>query len=358
MTWGRRFLPDFGDVHPDVLLARSEQSLAPEAVEQLLALAQPRLRELFRTAEPVTVVPAPAGMLREIGLRATIEHRVLVLVAGSESAALADTAEALGAEVIRMVVPSGRTPEPEQLDRFLSSPPVDSVALVHSESSTGTLAPLQALASVVRARKELALFVDATGSLGAAPLETDAWGLDFVLGASHGPLGLPPAIAFAAASTRLLARTRGLSGRGVLLDFLTHQSAAAEGMMLTPFDSGLAVALERQLERIEREGLPDRWARHQAMAALVESWAAGRTDLAFVAAPGRRSPSVSCLQLTSPSSASSIAERLLRRGWEIEGGLGPGAEEVLRIGHMGEVGTGQLTDLLLALEEVLAGAEG
>jgi aspartate aminotransferase-like enzyme len=356
MAWGRRFLPEFGDVHPDVLLARGEQSLAPEAVEQLLGLAQPRLREVFRTAEPVTVVPAPAGILREIGLRATIEHRVLVLVAGSESAALADTAEALGAEVIRMVVPSGRTPEPELLERFLSSPPVDSVALVHSESSTGTLAPLQELASVVRARKELALFVDATGSLGAAPLETDAWGLDFVLGASHGPLGLPPGIAFATASTRLLARTRGLSGRGVLLDFLTHQAAAAEGTILTPFDSGLAVALERQLERMDQEGLPDRWARHRVMAEMVERWVAERGDVSLMAENGRRSPTVSCIRLAPPHSATVLAGRLLRQGWEV--GLGEGAgSDVLLIGHMGETEPDQLTVLLHALGRTLDNPE-
>src|SRR5262245_52516671 len=141
MTWGRRFLPDVGDVHPELLAARGEHSLAPEAVEQLLALAQPRLRSLFRTVEPVTVVPAPAGMLREIGLRATIEHRVLVLVTGSESAALADTAELLGAEVVRLMVHPGQAVEPAQLQHFIASPPVDSVALVHSEPSTGVLAP-------------------------------------------------------------------------------------------------------------------------------------------------------------------------------------------------------------------------
>jgi len=353
MTWGRRFLPDFGDVHPEMLLARGEQSLAPEAVEQLLALAQPRLRGLFRTAEPVTVVAAPAGILREIGLRAAIEHRVLVLVAGSESAALADTAEALGAEVIRLVVHPGQTPEPEQLERFLSSPPVDSVALVHAEASTGTLAPLQALASVTRGRKELVIFVDATGSLGAAPLETDDWGLDFVLGASHGPLGLPPGLAFAAASTRLLARTRGLAGRGVLLDFLTHHGAAAGGTLLTPFDSGLAVAIDRQLERIEREGLPERWARHQGMAAMVERWAGGRTDLGLVAAPGRRSPAVSSLRLVPPLTGAAVAERMLRQGWEIGTGEGPGAEGVIRIGHMGEAGPEQLAALLAAMAQVL-----
>lgn len=353
MTWGRRFLPDLGDVHPEILLVRDERGLAPEAVEQLVGLAQPRLRALFRTAEPVTTVPVPAGMLREIGLRATIEHRVLILVAGDESAALADTAESLGAEVIRLVVHPGQAVEPEQLKRFLSNPPVDSVALVHSETSTGVLAPLQELAQVVRTGKDLALFVDATGSLGAAPLETDLWGLDFVLGASNGPLGLPPGLAFAAASSRLLSRTRGLSGRGVLLDYLTHNNATVAGTLLTPLDPGLAMALDRQLERIERESLERRWARHHSMAQLVEGWVAGRSDLSLVAVAGRRSPAVSAIRLNPPHSAAQILEGMSRQGWEIGIGDRSESDQLIRLGHMGELGVEELQALLDALGQVL-----
>jgi alanine-glyoxylate transaminase/serine-glyoxylate transaminase/serine-pyruvate transaminase len=349
MPWGRRFLPDAGEVNPDLLAELGGHALAPDAVEQLLALVQPRLRRLFRTAQPVAVAPAPAGILREIGLRATIEHRVLVLVAGPDSAALADTAEALGVEVIRMMVHPGRTPESDQLERFLASPPVDSVALVHSEAGTGALAPLAALAQVVRGRPDLLLFVDATGSLGATPVETDAWGLDLVLAASDGPLALPAGLSFAAASSRLVARARTLVGRGVLLDLLTHLTAAAEGTVLTPVDPVLAVALDRQLERIDREGLPNRWARHQMMAEMVERWASGRKDVALVAAPGRRSPAVSCLELAVPFTGSKVAEALSREGWQVAPGEGQGSERLLRLGHMGEIGPEQLAPLLQAL---------
>lgn len=357
MTWGRRFLPEQCDVHPDILLARGEQALSPEAVEQLLALAQSRLRALFRTVEPVTIVPAPAGMLREIGLRATIEHRVLVLVTGAESAALADTAESLGAEVVRVVVHPGQVVEPDQLERFLSSPSVDSIALVHAETSTGVLTQLQELAQVIRTRKELVLFVDATGSLGGVPLETDQWGLDFVLGASSGPMGLPPGLAFAAASARLLARTRGLSGRGVLLDYLTHYNAAVTGTVLTPFDPGLTMALDRQLERIEREGLEPRWTRHRAMAQLVEGWAAERDDLSVLAVFGRRSPTVTAIRLKPPHSALDVAEKLLRLGWEIGVGEDAGSGGIVRIGHMGETTPEQVAQLLNELGRALDGSD-
>jgi aspartate aminotransferase-like enzyme len=353
MPWGRRFLPDAGEVHPDLLAELGEHALTPDAVEQLLSLAQPRLRRLFHTTEPVAVVPAPAGILREIGLRATVEHRVLVLVAGPDSAALADSAEALGAEVIRMMVHPGHTPEPEQLERFLASPPVDSVALVHAERGTGALAPLATLAAVVRRRPDLLLFVDATGSLGAAPIETDAWGLDFVLAASDGPLALPAGLSFATASQRLVARARDLSGRGVLLDLLTHLAAAAESTVLTPVDPVLVVALDRQLERIDREGLAERWERHRRMAETVERWADGRKDIVLRAVPGRRSPTVSCFELRPPLTGSMMADALSREGWQVASGEGPGSEHLLWVGHMGETAAERLTPLLEALGRAL-----
>lgn len=347
--FGRRFLPDAGEVHPALLAGSGESAIAPEAAEQLLALAQPRLRRLFRTAEPVIAVAAPAGILREIGLRATIDQRVLVLVAGPDSAALADTAEALGAEVIRMMVHPGRTPEPEQLERFLASPLVDTVALVHAEAGTGTLAPLAELARVVRARRDLLLFVDATTTLGAAELETDAWGLDLVLAASSGPLALPAGLAFAAASSRLVARTRNRPGRGVLLDLLTHHAAAAEDAVLTAVDPRMALTLDRQLERIAQEGLTRRWDRHRAMAEMVERWVTGRQDVRLLAPEGRRSPTVSCLELGGTLTGQAVAEALMREGWLVASGEGSGSERRLRIGHMGEIGTEHLAELLEAL---------
>jgi aspartate aminotransferase-like enzyme len=93
------------------------------------------------------------------------------------------------------------------------------------------------------------------------------------------------------------------------------------------------------------------------MATMVEQWAGGRKDLALIATPGRRSPSVSCLQLPPPLTGTAVAERLLRQGWEIGVGEGPGAEGVIRIGHMGEVGAEQLEALLLGLGQVLEALE-
>jgi aspartate aminotransferase-like enzyme len=346
-AFGRRFLPTQAEVHPRLLATREESDA--DGGSAALARASLKLRGLFRTSEPVLMLPASGDLLREIGLRATVEHRALVLVGGPAGEALADQAESLGKEVIRVMTHPGEAPVPEQLGRFLQGPEVDSVALVHAELN-GALAPLEELGRLVRQKKNLLLFVDASLSLGADPVETDLWGLDFVLAPSEGPIGMPPGLAFAALSTRLLARARGLPGRGLQLDLLAHHRAAADGKSLFPPAPTLAALLERQLDQIlETEGLAPRWQRHAAMRQLVAEWASSRADVSLLARPPRAAGAVSMLRLSIGREGRGIVEALAEDGWHIGTARDAAGREHLLIGHMGEQTPAGLAQLLTAL---------
>ncbi len=355
-AFGRRFDPAQPDVHPELRALLIEGArLDPEHAPAIVARASRELRVLFRTAEPVVVHQGPAAALREIGLRSTVEHRALALIAGPEGEALADQTEALGKEVLRVRTHPGRVIEPAHLRRFLAGPEIDAVTLVHAETALGSLAPLADLARLIRGQSDLLLFVDAGGSLGASPLEMDQWGVDFVVASSEGPLGLPGGLAFAAGSPRLLGRARTLSGRGSQLDFVAQHAAASAGRALAPVTPALAAVLERQLERVLREeGLVARWGRHAAMRAMVEAWAADRRDLRLLAAGPQRAHAASTLSLSDAGpQADTVVEALQREGWRIGSGRGAGAGEQLQIGHMGDLGPDQLAALLEALGRVL-----
>jgi len=356
-AFGRRFDPAQPDVHPELrALMVDAARLDPESAAPIIARASLRLRELFRTTQPVVIHPGSAAALREIGLRSAVEHRVLALVGGAGGEALADQAEALGKEVLRLRVHPGRSVEPAHLRRFLAGPEVDSVMLVHAEMTTGSMAPLADLVPLVRARRDMMLFVDASASLGASRLETEQWGLDFVVAPSEGPLGLPAGLAFATASPRLLARARTISGRGTQLDFVAHHAAAARGETLAPVSPPLAAVLERQLERIlDVEGLPARWDRHGSMRSMVEAWAAGR-NIRLFAAEARRADALTTIALGASRSSAATAAALATEGWRVgvaEGGTGG---ELLRIGHAGDLQPSHLEGLLEVLERVLGDA--
>lgn len=331
--------------------------LDQESAAPVITRASLRLRELFRTSQPVVVHPGSAAALREIGLRSAVEHRVLALIAGAGGEALADQAEALGKEVIRVRVHPGRSVEPAHLRRFLAGPEVDSVMLVHAELSAGSIAPLADLTALVRTRRDVMLFVDASASLGASRLETEQWGVDFVVAPSEGPLGLPVGLAFATASPRLLTRARTISGRGSHLDFVAQHDAAVRGQTLAPVSPALAAVLERQLERIlDVEGLPARWARHEQMRTMVTSWAVSRKIRLF-AAETRRADALTTLAIGASRTGAAISSALAGEGWRVGVGENGAAGVLLHIGHAGDLQPTQVEGLLEVLGEVLgAGA--
>jgi aspartate aminotransferase-like enzyme len=332
-SFGRRFDPAQPDVHPELRALLLEAArLEPEHGPAIIARVASDLRALFRTAQPVVVHQGPATALREIGLRSTVEHRALALIAGPEGEALADQTEALGKEVLRVRVQAGRVVEPAHLQRFLAGPEVDAVTLVH-----------------------VLLFVDAGGSLGASPLDMDVWGVDFVVAASEGPLGLPGGLAFAAASPRLLARARSFTGRGSQLDFVAQHAAAGEGRTLAPVTPMLAAVLERQLQRVlHEEGLEARWNRHAVMRAMVEAWAIGRSELRLLAGGRQGAQAASALALSGAGrTAAAVGSLLEQEGWRIGLGQVGGGGEAIRIGHMGDLAPDQLAALLEALGRAL-----
>ncbi len=311
-----------------------------------LASASLRLRGVFRTAEPVLIVPVPGPWLMELALRALVEHRALVLVAGPAGEALARATEALGKEVLRLMVRPGEVVEPAHLARFLAGPPVDSVVLAHADLAAGTLAPLAELARVVRAHRELLLLVEASGSLGTTAVETDGWGLDCVVAQGDHGLALTPGLSFATVSRRALARARAEPDRGEQLDLVRQQEAASRGQASGPVPAALAGELDERLRQIlEVEGLEARWSRHAALRGLADAWGERQPVVRLLAAVQRRTPGSTCVELAVGRSAGAAVAALVAHGitWAEEV---PEDPQVLRLRHMGEVRPEQLAGAL------------
>ncbi len=351
---GRFFLPGPVEVHPDVLAAMALPLMThrgPEMAAMLERMSGP-LQRLFRTSRPVLMSTSSATGLMESAVVSGVRQRVLVAVGGYFGERFAEVAEACGKEVVRVMVPEGRTLEPDHLARFLDGPDVDAVALVHSETSTGALAQLEELARVVRARKDVMLLVDAVTSLGGSPVETDAWGLDYVFTGTQKALALPPGMALGAVSSRLLERARSQPARGWYLDPLKLEEGARTGVPPQTPAISLLYALDRQLARIDADGgVEPRWERHATMARMVADWCDQTTGFSLMAPAGRRSCTVSAVRLPPGISAPTLVERLADRGYTVTTGLPPLDETVIRIGHMGEVQPADLVGLLGVIEQ-------
>lgn len=357
--FGRFFLPGPTEVHPDVLAAMQRPMIAHRGQEmtELLSGMQPGLQKLFKTTRPVLIGTCAATGFMEMAIRSGVRHRVLSLVGGAFGHRFAAIGRACGRDVVQLDVPLGKTVEPDMLRDALRRSQVDAVTLVHSETSTAALAPVEDLAAVVSEFDDVVLLVDAVTSMAGLPVETDRLKLDFVLTGSQKALALPPGLALAAASERMIERAEEVPERGAYLDLVAYEEATRNNQPTNTPAISLLYALEAQLRRIDGEGgVERRWERHRLMYERVERWVddnAQALGIGFLPDAGRRSWTVSCLTLPDGKSGRDIARECRSRGWTIGSGYGDLKETTIRIGHMGDHTPDGLDNLLTVLEEVL-----
>jgi aspartate aminotransferase-like enzyme len=317
------------------------------------------LPTVFRTRRDVPIVTGSATLAMELVLVSTVRSSVLHLVSGAFSERWHAIGTSLGRSADRLDVPWGHPVDPDLVRRALRRKRYEAVTVVHNETSTGVIHPLAEIARAVREESDALVVVDAVSSLGGAPVETDAWGLDVVLTGSQKALAAPPGLAPFTASERAEARAAAVEHRGWYTDLLRYLEEHRGGGTITTPAVPVAYALERQLRRIAEEGIEARWGRHERLRDRVARWLEGRggelgfayASEALAAAPGIRSPTVTCLRPPARLAASEVVARLAERGFTLGGGYGAWKGSTFRIGHMGEVAEADLDDLLAAIEE-------
>lgn len=313
----------------------------------------PRLQAVFRTRSRVLLVTASGTGLWEAGVRSLIRRKVICLINGAFGERWAHVAQANGKEVVPVQVEWGRGLRPEHaLEALAAHPDAEAITVVHNETSTGVMNPVAEIAAAVRdASPDVLILVDAVSSLGGAPLETDAWGLDFVLTSSQKCLALPPGLAFCAVSDRALAKAHEVPHRGYYFDLLTLARYAERGETPATPAISLLYAADVQLARILEEGLEVRWERHRRMAERVQAWAAERFGL--FAEAGFRSWTLTCVANTRGIDVGALNAFLQSRGKVISSGYGPLKGKTFRIAHMGEIQPHHVEELLADIEEWL-----
>lgn len=320
------------------------------AIQELMAGIAGGLSEVFQTSRPVIVSTSSASGLMEAAIRNGVgTGPVLALVDGAFSGRFASIARGCGKDVDVWEVTWGSTHSPAELADRLASRHYDAVTLSQSETSTGALQDLEALAGVVAAHPDTLLLVDSVTGVGGVETRTDDWAVDFILTGSQKALALPPGLAFGVASDAMLARAAAVPDRGWYFDLvLLSDGLAKDQTPATPAVS-LLYALELQMQRVLEEGIKTRWQRHLDMQAVVLDWAE-RSGLGVLADEGHRSPTVTCVTHPEPQS---VVAAMAERGWVIGGGYGQVEDSTFRIGHMGDHTVEEVDALLAVLSQVV-----
>lgn len=349
-------------VPPEVLAALAEPVVHHRSPDfkTLFSVVQERLREVYRTANEVLVLTSSGTGAFESAVVNLLSpgEAVLAVSSGNFGERWQKMAAAFGCDVHELSYAWGRTPQAEDVERRLAETGAGVVFLVHSETSTGVVLDLEACAAAARAAGALVV-VDAISSLGAVPLETDAWGLDVVVTASQKALMTPPGLAFVAVSERAWERAAGATLPRFYWDWARARAAQEkDNTAFTPAVSTV-VALDVALALLLREGLEQAFARHVAL---------GRAARAGVRAMGLElySPdddgAAVLTAVLTPEGVDAVELRLALRdrfGITVAGGHGDAVDRLFRIGHIGYVDVLDLTRALGAIEILLgeAGAD-
>jgi aspartate aminotransferase-like enzyme len=355
----RLYAPGPVEVPPQVLAALAEPVLHHRTPEfrALFSATGRQLAEIFQVpGDDVLVLTASGTAGLEAGLLATVPRaaKIIGVSAGKFGERWISMARAYGFEVIEVPFEWGSTADPEILRRVLEQhPDAAAVLTTHSETSTGVLHDVQALAAVTRSVLPDALFlVDAVTSLAAAELRPADWQLDVVVSGSQKGLNTPPGLAFVWLSERAWASDRNLLP-SFYLNLRAERAKQRNGETACTPATSLVRALNVALELLLAEGLPAVWQRRRL---LTDALLAGGKALGYTQFARRVSPAVAALRTPAGLSAPAVVQALARQGVRIAGGQDHTRDFLIRPSLLGHADTLDAVTLIAALEQASAAA--
>jgi len=349
-------IPGPVDVEPEVLAAMGQPIPAhygPEWMEIYQEVVAD-VKAVFQTGNDVLLMPGPgsAGLDAALGSLLPPGARVLIPTNGFFGERMATIAEANGLEVERVTFGWGKPLDLKAVQGRLRTKKMDTLAVVHHETSTGVLNPLPEIAALAR-KYSVPLVVDAVSSLGGVELAVDEWGIDLCVSVANKCLAAPPGVALLSVSQRGWEQIEANPARhGWYLDLRTWRQYARDWAGWHPYPTTLPtssiLALQVSLRRILEEGLAAFQSRHRTAAHRVREGLQSLGFPLFVEEPVA-APIITAVSPYPGRTAEEFAAFLKsEHSILIGGGMGPLQGKMCRIGHMGQANSEEYVAAFLA----------
>lgn len=348
------------EVDPRVLQAMSTPILGQfdPAFTTIMNEVMDMLRELFQTKNTWAFpIDGTSRSGNEALLCSIIEpgDKVLVPIFGRFGHLLVEICERYGADVYTMECPWGEVFQQEDIISKVKEIKPKIVAIVHGETSTGRMQPLNILGPACR-DLDVLVVVDAVASIGGANVMVDEWCLDGVIGGTQKCLSVPAGMAPITYNDRIekviVARKKVEAGIATADDVATGnelnriRSNYFDLAMLQDYWSprrlnhhteatSMIYALREGLRLVLEEGLYERFGRHSYHErALVAGLKA--MGLEIFGDEAYKLPTVTCIQIPEGVNGEAIRQMMLEQfGVEIASSFGPLQGKIWRIGTMG-----------------------
>lgn len=310
-----------------------------------------KIKKTLDTDMDVFLVAGSATAFLEGAIRNGVREKSLGITNGSFGNRSIEIGELNGKTVEKVQVEWGKAMKPEHIEGRVGKD-IEMVHWVSNESSTGVFSDSVALANAVREQNPDALMmVDAVTSAYAMDLKVKDMDVDAIVFGTQKALALPPGLAIMLCSERLLEKAKTVPNRGFYTDLLKIKKQSDVNYALTTPPVSLMYGLDYQLDKIMKEGMSARYARHQKMADMVRAWAKERMDGVFPE-EGYQSNSIGVIN-RGALDFDAFHSKLKARGYEISNGYGDIKEKTFRIGHMGDTTPEMMSELLSVMDEIL-----
>lgn len=313
-----------------------------------------RLRQVYQTTNALTFPVSATGMA---GMECIITNlmepgdEAIVCVNGVFGTRMVDVMERAGVTVHQVNVPWGEIFSDEAIAEAVQQhPKAKALGIVHAETSTGALQPIEAISKIVHDAGMLFL-VDAVTSLSGHQLKVDEWKIDGIYSGTQKCLSCPPGlspVSFSPAALEVMdkRKTKVQSWYFDVSMLKAYYSGSGKRAYHHTAPVNMIYALNEALAIVLEEGLETRFERHKQMHLRLR---AGLEAMGISYVPKHSLHTLNCIHIPEGVDDAAVRTKLLEDyNLEIGAGLGPFAGKAWRIGLMGHTATKMNVDLVLA----------
>ena len=286
-----------------------------------------------------------------LGSAIGVDECLLIINNGAYGARMGEMARCLGLRHHELDCGETSRPEPAAIEAMLARhPEITHLAMVHCETTTGMLNPLEEVAELCQ-RRGIRLIVDAMSSFGGIPIDMGRLGIEFLISSANKCIQGVPGFGFVIARRAALTACAGRA-RSVSLDlhaqWQTMEQQGGKWRFTSPTHTVLAFA--QALRELDEEG--GIAARHQRYSENQRTLVAGMAELGFAPLLPEEWQSPIITAFYSPAHPdyrfADFYQRLKGQGFVIYPGKVSQAD-CFRIGNIGDVTPARVRSLLAAM---------
>jgi len=281
------------------------------------------------------------------------DGKLLVVSNGAYGKRMARQMEYIGRAFSHLAYTETEAADPEDIGEALGNDPsITHVAMVHCETTTGILNPIEETARVVKAHGK-GFIVDAMSSFGGVPIDMSALGIDYLVASSNKCIQGVPGFSFVIARRSELEMCEG-NAHSLCLDLYDQWKQMDEGgkWRFTSPTHVVRAFQQALLELREEGGIPARHARYRENQRLLSE---GMRRLGFrpLLDANVQSPIITSFLYPEASFNFKAFYRAVKREGFV---LYPGKisqAPTFRIGNIGDVYPSDIQRLLGVVENIL-----